>query len=281
MNEIESYWTGHTVRSEPFTSAEESLRYLEWRDSQYPLFHSLMGLWGDHSNDVVLDYGCGPANDLVGFLVHGKAKRAIGIDISSTSLALADDRLALHGLHATLIKASDEAPEVRLVDGTVDYIYCQGVLHHTSYPQEILNEFHRVLRPGGEASIMVYNHDSLFLHLYVAYERQIMQGIDKRLTTERAFSRSTDGEDCPIATPYRPIQFIEMCRKAGFHGEYRGGYFSQLEIDLWKSKGQQAINDPRLRKEHRMFLRSLEETHGYPTKDDLPVGVGGVYRLTR
>src|SRR5207249_11949097 len=67
---VDAYWAGHTVCALPFQSAQESLAYLEWRFEQYPLFREFMQLYGQRDSQVVLDYGCGPGNDLVGFLVH-------------------------------------------------------------------------------------------------------------------------------------------------------------------------------------------------------------------
>ena len=34
----------------------------------------------------------------------------------------------------------------KIDDSTIDYIYCEGVLHHTSYPELILKEFYRMLK---------------------------------------------------------------------------------------------------------------------------------------
>ena len=283
MDAVEAFWTSHTVRDEEFPSAAASLAYLDWRSREYTLFHDLMGLWGNHDADVVLDFGCGPANDLVGFLVHGNARHAVGIDISATSLRLAEKRLALHGIDPArydLIKASSD-PVIPLPDGSVDFIYSQGVLHHTIDPKAILTEFHRVLRPGGVASIMVYNHDSLFFHLYVAYRRQLMEGFYPGLTIEDAFQRSTDGSECPISVAYHPDDFLGMCLDAGFSAEYLGGYFHLSELEQWEREGKAAMADERLGIEHREFLRSLDTSGGFPTRDSLPVGIGGVFRLQK
>jgi len=284
MNEVEAFWTSHTVRDKPFTSPQESLAYLERRSREYPLFHELMGLWGDHAKEVVLDFGCGPGNDLVGFLVNGDAKQIIGVDVSTTSLGLARNRLDLHDINPgryTLVKAIDTAPWIPIPDASVDFIYSQGVLHHTSDPAAILAELYRVLRPGGTASIMVYNYDSLFLHLYVAYEQQVRNRVDERLAIEEAFRHSTDGVGCPISTPYHASDFSEMCTQAGFSGYFVGGYFSKLELDLWASERYRALEDNRLADEHRSFLSDLVMVDGYPTLDGLPAGIGGVYRLTK
>jgi SAM-dependent methyltransferase len=278
---VETFWTGHTVRDAPFGSAQESLDHLERRSSDYPLFRELMGLWGDHRNDVVLDYGCGPANDLVGFAVYGKAKRLIGADVSQTALSLARRRLDLHGVNATLLKVSDDVPALPLPSESVDYIYCEGVLHHVSHPDLILAEFHRVLRPGGTAAIMVYNYESLYLHLYVAYQRQILEGFAPG-PVEEAFRRTTDRASAPpISVPYRPADFAAMCRAAGFTVDFGGGYYAALELELFRTIGADAIADGRLAAEHRDFLSGLRMSKGYPMHDGLPVGIGGVYQLSR
>src|SRR5215510_3492022 len=76
--DVDDYWASFTVRAEPFDSPAASLAYLDWRFEQYPLFREFMGLYGDHERDVVLDYGCGPGNDIVGFLVLGRARKVGG-----------------------------------------------------------------------------------------------------------------------------------------------------------------------------------------------------------
>src|SRR5437016_1773300 len=62
--EVDRYWTAHTVNSTPFLTPKQSLRYLEGRFAEYPLFREFSGLYGAHVGEVVVDYGCGPGNDL-------------------------------------------------------------------------------------------------------------------------------------------------------------------------------------------------------------------------
>src|SRR5215510_15445790 len=137
---VDSYWENFTVYALPFQSAQESLEYLEWRFEQYPLFREFMQLYGQHDGQVVLDYGCGPGNDLVGFLAHTGAKKVIGLDISAKALGVAARRLALHDIdpqRIELIQTADSNTTIPFDDGSIDYIYCEGVLHHTSYPDAI------------------------------------------------------------------------------------------------------------------------------------------------
>ena len=76
---VDQYWGGHTVRAKRFRSRRASERNLEWRFEQYPLFREFSALWGSHDGEVLLDYGCGPGNDLTGYALHTGARRIIGV----------------------------------------------------------------------------------------------------------------------------------------------------------------------------------------------------------
>jgi SAM-dependent methyltransferase len=282
---VEAYWERHTVNSTPFRSAGESLRYLAKRSAEYPLFERLMDVHADHSRDVVLDYGCGPGNDIVGFAVRGKARRVIGMDVSMRALQLARSRVALHGLDSSrveLIQVSDGEPRLPLDTGAVDYLYCEGVLHHTTYPGAILSELWRVLRAGARGHIMVYNRNSLWFHLYTAYVRQIVQSDLAGLSVDDAFQRNTDGDDCPIARAYLPEDFASLCRAAGFRVSYLGGYFASQELELFRATLPAALADPRLADEQREFLSGLTlDADAYPRYVGSYAGIGGVYQVEK
>ncbi len=285
VNLVDAYWTGHLVNDAPFLTARQSARYLEWRFREYPLFRELSGLYGSHDGEAVLDYGCGPGNDLTGFAIHTGARRIVGVDVSTSALNLARHRLGLHGVgpdRAELVRLTDGATELPFEDGSFDFVSSQGVLHHTSDPVAILRELHRVLRPGGTGSIMVYNRDSVWFHLYVAWELLLRDGRWPGQTAAEAFRRSTDGEDCPIADCYRGEEFVALLERAGFEGRYLGGYLSQWELRAMQESWGFAIADERLPAEHRDFLRALRYDYQHrPMIGDLHAGIGGTYRIRK
>jgi ubiquinone/menaquinone biosynthesis C-methylase UbiE len=282
---VEEYWNRHTVNSVPFESAADSATYLEWRFDQYPLFRELMDLWGRHEGETLLDYGCGPGDDTTGFLLNTGAARVVAVDISEKALSLTRSRLALHGIgpeRYDLLRISDVETELPLEDGSVDYLHCGGVIQHTTSPERVLSELARTLRPGGRGRIMVYNRESVYFHLYTAYERRILNGLFADLSADEAFARNTDGPECPVSRAFRPAEFCELARSAGFEIEFLGGYFADVELNLWRTIARQAKKDRRLAREHRKFLRQVrDDADGYPRIDRHYAGVGGAYAVRK
>ncbi len=282
---VDVYWGEHTVNSTPFGSAEDSERYLEWRFSEYPLFREFSGLWGEHPDEVVLDFGCGPGDDVVGFLLYSGARSVVGLDASRKALGLLRDRLELHAVDPArirLIHTPDGETRIPLADASVDFVNCQGVLHHTSDPQAVLREFARVMKAGAHGNIMVYNRDSVWFHLYTAYERMILEGRFEGLDVEAAFARNTDGPECPISRCYTGDQFTTMCADAGLMVDWIGGYISRQELSSLRQSWVAALADQRLGARHREFLRELDfDLAGYPRYRGRHAGIGGAYRLLK
>jgi SAM-dependent methyltransferase len=277
---VESYWNEHTVNSTPFHSPRESLRYLDRRSRQYPLFREHIDVPGVHAGETVLDYGCGPGDDLVGFAARSGAERVVGVDVSLTALQLAAARLALHAEadgRVELVHVPDAEVRLPLDDASIDYLHSGGVIHHASDPHAVLTELRRVLRPTARGRIMVYNRDSVWLHLFVAYLLQVRAGQYADLDVETAFARTTDGVDCPIARCYRPGAFVALCADAGLQAEFVGGYFHRFEL-RWMRRVGRALADERLPAEHREFLRGLtRDERRYPCHAGRHAGIGGCY----
>jgi ubiquinone/menaquinone biosynthesis C-methylase UbiE len=282
---VDRYWGRHTVKDPQAWTAERSEAYLEWRFNKYPLFRNYARLYDDHEGEVILDHGCGPGNDLVGFLLHSKAKKVIGVDVSAKALKMAAQRIALHHIdpeRIELIHTTDASNRIPLEDKSVDYVQSLGVVHHMTQPEAVLHEFYRILKPGGRATIMVYNQHSIFLHLFTAYQRMILDEAYPGLSLQESFRRSTDGPECPISRYYAPHEFVALCQAAGFKADYVGAYFNELELRLLKAIGEQALADPRLAEKHKQFLRDLSpDPNDYPLYDGKHAGMSGVFWLTK
>lgn len=273
------YWTGHNVsQHRVFRNADESLAYFTWRNHQYFDYIELMPV-NVGSGRVVLAYGCGPGHDLVGFIVQSQPSRLLAMDVSPSSLTEAEARLSLHGGTAEFVLLSPRDARLPLPDATVDYIHCSGVLHHVPDPYLVLGEFLRVLRPGGECRIMVYNYFSIWMHLYVAYHKRILEGAYADLDLRTSFARSTDGENCPISRAYRPQEFVALCEDAGFGARFTGAAIAAFEAGLAPTRFN-ALTDERLSEESRTFLAGLTfDTRLLPMHGDTLAGVDACFHL--
>jgi SAM-dependent methyltransferase len=117
----------------------------------------------------VLEVGCGPGTDGERFARAGA--RYTGVDLSGESLLLARKRFELFDLPGELRQV--DATGLPFEDETFDFVYSHGVIHHIPAVEEVVREIHRVLRPGGEALVMVYNRSSLNYRLSISILRRL------------------------------------------------------------------------------------------------------------
>lgn len=283
---VERYWSGHTIAPFPFFSEQKSKEYFDTLDKLYPLYFAKAGLFESKKNEIVLDFGCGPGNDLLGWLLYSDAQRVIGIDISEKALEIARRRLALHVKEfeperVDLRLIAEDSTNVPLPSESVDYISCLGVLHHVSNPTKVLDEFLRILKPGGEARIMLYNYDSLYVHLSVAYELQVLQGFCSGESVEMAFERLSDG-GAPISRLTRASDFLSQTEEIGFQSTYLGAAFSITELEAWGRVGKVAASDSRLNQSSREFLEKCSpDSRGFPMIDGHEAGLDSIYSLVK
>ena len=120
----------------------------------------------------VLDVGCGQGIDVARYAQAGAA--VTGIDLTPRHVELARAHVAALGLSAQIEQA--DAERLRFPDASFDRVSSNGVLHHTPDMPAALAEIRRVLRPGGEARIIVYNRNSLHYWVDLVLGAGILKG---------------------------------------------------------------------------------------------------------
>ncbi|HSS98753.1 MAG TPA: class I SAM-dependent methyltransferase [Terriglobales bacterium] len=114
----------------------------------------------------VLEIGVGMGADYLEWLKAGAD--ATGVDLSAISAERARRRCELAGYQPDIQVA--DAERLPFSDNTFDVVYSYGVMHHSPDTPQCLREAWRVLKPGGEARIMVYHHPSVTgLMLWLRY----------------------------------------------------------------------------------------------------------------
>lgn len=101
-------------------------------------------------NVLEIGVGAGSCAQLLGKY----AKTFSGIDITETAITGVLKRMESIGIEANIQRMNAEKMDFE--DKTFDLIWSWGVIHHSSNTEKILDEIHRVLKPGGEAIVMVY-----------------------------------------------------------------------------------------------------------------------------
>jgi SAM-dependent methyltransferase len=105
----------------------------------------------------VLEIGVGMGADYLEWLKAGA--KATGVDLSAASIERARHRCQQAGYQPDL--RVGDAEQLPFPDNSFDVVYSYGVMHHSPNTRQCVREAFRVLKPGGQARIMVYHHPSM------------------------------------------------------------------------------------------------------------------------
>ena len=159
LSRISAYWDAHihdlAITTYPVGTREFFQQLDEYRYEKLEYLPQLVD-FGAYKGRNLLEVGCGVGIDLVRF-AHAGAK-VTGIDVSKTAIELAHKNFKRHGFQADLCLMNGEG--MGFSASSFDVVYAHGVLQYTAEAAKMIQEIHRVLKPGGEAILMVYNRNS-------------------------------------------------------------------------------------------------------------------------
>jgi ubiquinone/menaquinone biosynthesis C-methylase UbiE len=164
----------------------------------------------------VLDVGCGQGIDLIEYARAGA--EVTGVDLTQRHVELAREHVEAMGLAAEILQG--DAEHLPFADAMFDRVSSNGVLHHTPDIDAALRGILRVLKPEGEARVLVYNRRSFHYWLSQVLWQGIRHG---QLLQERSMagvlSRGVERssiEARPLVRVYGPGEVRRMMRRAGF-----------------------------------------------------------------
>jgi ubiquinone/menaquinone biosynthesis C-methylase UbiE len=195
-------------------SGEYFERLLAARHDYAPWMAEELDYAGSTGLDV-LDVGCGQGIDVARYAQAGAT--ATGVDLTPRHVELARAHLAALGLDATI--ELGDAERLPFENESFDRVSSNGVLHHTPDMPAALAQIARVLRPGGEARIVVYNKRSFHYWVkQVAWEGVVRRGLLRERSMAGVLSSGVEVSSIgarPLVRVYSPRPLRELLQDAG------------------------------------------------------------------
>jgi len=157
-----------------------SKRFYELADSVFyrwnePL-HTKTGKFGRifdyerYRGKRVLEIGCGMGCMASNWASQGASLTAI--DLNPVAVAQTTQRFKVLGLQGQIQEV--DAESLPFPDESFDFVYSWGVIHHTPGIRKAIQDIYRVLRPGGQVGLMLYNRESILYRYFVQYQEGLV-----------------------------------------------------------------------------------------------------------
>jgi 2-polyprenyl-3-methyl-5-hydroxy-6-metoxy-1,4-benzoquinol methylase len=200
IEEVKNFWNKrpcnirHSTKpigtKEYFDEVEQRKYFVEPHIPEFAEFEKWRG-------KRVLEIGCGIGTDAINFVRHGA--HLTTLELSKESLDLTKKRFESYGLEANFILGNAEELDFLIPEGEqFDLIWSFGVIHHSPYPEKILEKCKHYLKDDGEIRVMVYSKISYKL-FYLMRETGLwdFSSLDELIST---YSEAQTG--CPITYSY-------------------------------------------------------------------------------
>ena len=199
-------------------SAESLALFDDWYFRFYPYLERYIPFTRVDGKEV-LEVGLGYGSVAQRLAEHGARYR--GLDIADGPVGIVNHRLRLHGLNGEARKGDVLA--CPFADERFDLVIAIGCFHHTGDMGRAIDETWRVLRPGGEATVMVYNSYSYRRWVrwpsdtwrYRHWDRRGGEGRPPIATANqrRAYDPNSDGQ-APPETAFASIRHLaRLCAR--------------------------------------------------------------------
>jgi ubiquinone/menaquinone biosynthesis C-methylase UbiE len=161
--EVREFWNKQSCDTDRTSLPKFSKEYFDdieaFRYYDQPFIHQFAQFSRYHGKKV-LEVGFGAATDFVQWARAGA--RLTGIDLTPEAFEHARHRLEVYGLPQPEGFRVGDAENLPFESNTFDLGYSFGVLHHTPDTIKAIGEVVRVVKPGGEIKIMIYNRRSIY-----------------------------------------------------------------------------------------------------------------------
>lgn len=222
ISQIEQYWNTRIhdleMTDEPVGTRAFFDDLDEYRFDKLRYLPQLVDFDGFRGQSL-LEVGCGIGTDLVRFARGGAL--VTGVDLSATAIDLARRNFEEHGVAPVELRVAN-AEALPYADATFDHVYGHGVIQYTADPARLIQECHRVLKPGGTGIFMVYNR--------VSWLNALSKVMKVPLEHEDApcLRKFSIGEFRALLAPFAEARIVpeRFPVKSRLHGGWKGWVFN-------------------------------------------------------
>ncbi|MBE0410330.1 MAG: class I SAM-dependent methyltransferase [Anaerolineales bacterium] len=225
IEDVRKYWNEnlHDIAITSFLPGSAEF-FKELGSYRYKKLNYLVDLldFESYRGKYLLEIGCGVGIDLVRFARAGA--KVVGVDISEKAIGLAQKYFSLENLQVDLHVMNGEALE--FTNNTFDVVYVHGVLPYTTHPEKMISEVYRVLKPGGEAILMVYNKFS-WLNLLTKLTNVPLEHVDAPV-----YRKYSTSEFKKLLKPFKQYQIIfeRFPSKTQLHNNWKGKVYNDFFV---------------------------------------------------
>jgi SAM-dependent methyltransferase len=159
---VRDFWNRQSCDTQVAAAPKFSREYFEqieaFRYYDQPFIHGF-AQFSRYRDKRVLEVGFGAGTDFIQWLRAGA--RASGIDLTPEALDNLTHRIRVYELPAPEQTMVADAEKLPFESNSFDLGYSFGVLHHSPNTEKAIAELVRVVRPGGEIKLMLYNRHSV------------------------------------------------------------------------------------------------------------------------
>ena len=159
-------------------------------------------------NKKVLEIGFGMGTDHLSLAKQGGIMH--GLDLTPRNSEVTSRRFNLYGEKSEF--TIGDAEYLPYKDHSFDFVYSFGVIHHSPDTQKIINEIHRILKPGGKCWVSVYHKNSVVFWWSLFLYNWILKGGFLRETLKQRISRMEYPQNNPnlVIKLYKRKEFEQM-----------------------------------------------------------------------
>jgi len=194
---VEKFWENDACGERLYLDKIDKESFIKHENIRYELEPYITDFadFSGYEGKTILEIGVGLGADHRQFAESGAI--CAGIDLTHKAIDITEKRLNAFDLKSDLSIGDAEA--LKFPDNTFDMVWSWGVIHHSPNTERAADEIVRVLKPGGEFKVMVYNKYSMVG--YMLWIRYALLSFEPWVSLDEIYAKYLESPGTKAYTP--------------------------------------------------------------------------------